>query len=183
MKSLASASSTFSFAVGLHAERTPREDVPVGAVVNLRRAIERVLVALRTLEPHAEERGRSLLAPLVRRQRLLATPEEVERLFLGVGRAEALDHGVVYGPVLRDVLLDRLAVAAGRRQDVLDDLVVGHVLGDALAEPVVPRLAEARARRLLRGDEVRLQGVGVVAGDVAELGRPQGRVHWMGEQF
>src|SRR5260370_25876567 len=91
--------------VGLHAERNPREDVPVGAVVNLRPAIERVLVALRTLEPHAEERGRSLLAPLVRRQRLLATPEEVDRLFPGVGPAAALDRGVVYGPLLPVALL------------------------------------------------------------------------------
>ena len=62
-------------------------------------------------------------------------------------------------------------VAAGGAQDALDDLVIGHVLAQAFAEPFVPGLA-ALGLELLRV----FQGVGIVAGDVAELGRPQGCV-------
>ena len=69
---------------------TAREDVGVGAVVDLGPAVEGVLVALGALDADAEKSGRRLLAPLIDRHRLLPPPEQVERRFVGVGVGPAL---------------------------------------------------------------------------------------------
>ena len=160
------------------AELDRGEDVGVGAVIGLGPAVEGVLVALGALDADAEEGGGGLLAPLFGRHSLLPPPEQVESWLVGVGVRPALVGVGLQFRVLLDVFLRRLAVAAGGAEDAVDDLVVGHVVGEAFVEPVVPHLAEL-GPALLRI----LQEVGVVAGDVAELGGPQGGVPRMGEEF
>ena len=76
---------------------------------------------------------------------LLPPPEQIERR-LGRRRrssnpCRSASSRSLY---LLDVVLRRHAVAAGGAENAVDDLVVGHVLGEALAEPVVPHLAELR---------------------------------------
>ena len=130
-----------------------------------------MFVALGTLEADAEERGGGLLAPLLVRHSPLLAPEQVERLAVGVLRLLALLLGLFDLRDLFDVLVEGHLVPAGRREDALDDLVIRHVVRDALAQPVVPHLTHV-GPALWRV----LQRVGVVAGDVAELRRPEGGV-------
>ena len=71
-----------------------------------------------------------------------------------------------------------LPLAAGSGQDAADDLVVRDVLLEPDPQPVVPHLAplDLHVGRLF-------EGLGVVPGNVRQLGRPDGRVPRAGEEF
>ena len=60
----------------------------------------------------------------------------------------------------------------------MNHLVIRHVAGQALAQPVVPHLSATR----FGGLRV-LHRICIVAGDVAELRRPYGSMHWMSQKF
>ena len=77
------------------------ENVRISAILGLRPAIERMLVALGALDAHAEERGGGAFAPDLDGDGGLPAPVEIERVALGVFRR------VVTVP--RDAGVDRLA--------------------------------------------------------------------------
>ncbi len=127
------------FDFGRHARRSPGEDVGERAVVGLGPAVERVLVALGTFQADAQERGGRLLAPLLDGTCLLPPPEQIERLrarHRGVSKPFATASSIALTCLIHSsaVLPSRLVAVRMPR----DDLVVGHVLGHAFAEPVVP---------------------------------------------
>ena len=104
------------------------EDVGERPVIDLGPAVGRVLVALGAFEPHAEERGRHLLAPLLQLHRPLAAPEQVERLAILVGVVEAaLDGLVLLGDQLDPLLGVQAQQKGPQRQIALQ--VVRHPAG------------------------------------------------------
>ena len=133
---------------------------------------------------HSRRRPRKACATCKRRRdarRGAALPVQVERLALLVqlqvlaARARSPPPSATTSAAQASTVA---AVAAGGGQDALDELVVGHVLLQAGADP----LLEARRVHLLAN------AVGVdaeVAGleQVAELQRPQGGVAGPGQQF
>jgi hypothetical protein len=140
------------------------EEVAEAVKVVLGPLVERVLVALGTFEPDAEEGVAEADDPLLGLPEVIPGPEVGQRLAVGVhlGLARLVRGGHEPGEVVVALALG----AAGRQDQAGGDLVIRHVLGHPLVHPVVP-LARDLVAELLGVEQL-----GRVAREVAKLGRP-----------
>ena len=152
------------------------EALELGKVV-LGPLVEGMLVALGTLDTDTQERVGKADRPFLWLPERATSP--VVRHPLSID--ERLGPLLPIHPTHRLAeLLERLpGVPARGHHQSLDQLVVGHVFGDTILEPVVPVLAGAPG---FLGSHV-VQRVVVVSGEVRETGRPPGGVGRPRQQF
>src|SRR5437899_6038648 len=130
-----------------------------------------MLVTLGAFQANPEKSSRRFLAPFLNGDRLLPSPEKIEAGALGIFRGEAFFCFLFDRFRLAKPLFRRKTVPAGLAENALHNIVVWHILGDPLTEPIVPQLPPDR----VLGTRTR-EGFCVVPCQIAELARPRRRL-------